>query len=108
MKENEIIEKCRFVLYGDLIKRLKVSVREDQSITLQFDIHGLKKYEARRMITGIIAVCRFSFTLNVIHGYHHGTAVKRYLEDEMKNDRVSCKIIPFYNPGETILHVAAA
>ena len=68
-------------------------------------LHGKTKKEAKRLLNNVINTIRHPFTMEVIHGYNHGTVLKDMIFEEMINPRIITKDVPFYNIGETILYI---
>lgn len=93
----------KMVLKNDEIKRIHPT-----GTGLSVDLHKLSVRDARRLVRNIIAISRDSMDLEVIHGYHHGTAIKEMLHTEKLSNRISGMEGVKGNLGRTILHVAAA
>lgn len=74
---------------------------------LVVDLHEFGTIDAKRLINNLIALVRGSFEFVIIHGYHHGTAIKEMVQATNWGSRVIYKVVPDYNPGETIMRVAA-
>ena len=103
----ELCKRIRFVVFGDDCWR--VGIHYDNGVPeISLDVHGLTVPEAKRIIRNVINVSRESILhLNIIHGYHHGTAIKSMLEAESFAGRVSERFCPDENPGQTIMTIAA-
>lgn len=70
------------------------------------DLHGKSRKEAKQLLNNIINIIRHPFTIEVVHGYNHGTALKDMIITEEINPRIISRNVPAYNVGETILLVA--
>lgn len=70
---------------------------------MSVDLHGKTRKEAKKLLNNIINVILHPFTIEVIHGYNHGTALKDMIFNEEINPRIISKDVPVYNIGETIL-----
>lgn len=69
---------------------------------IQVDLHGLTCSEANRFVRNIIALFpNDSFSLILIHGYHHGQAIKTMLSSSFTHSRISTSISNQNNPGRT-------
>lgn len=79
---------------------------QEYSDRMTIDLHGKTQKEARRLLNNIINVIMHPFTMEVIHGYNHGTALKDMILTEDINPRIVSKSVPVYNIGETILSIA--
>ena len=70
------------------------------------DVHGLTCREAMRFINNVINLTRSESTVEVIHGYRHGTKIKDSLRQCFSNPKI-CIIPDQWNFGVTYLHPAA-
>ena len=70
---------------------------------MSVDLHGKNRKDAKRLLNNIINTIRHPFTMEVIHGYNHGTVLKDMIFTEEINPRIISKDAPVYNIGETIL-----
>ena len=76
--------------------------------TLMVDLHEMTRVNAMRLLKNIIALnFREAFVMKVIHGYHHGTALKEMVRNEHISDRVSSIEGCPRNEGMTKLQVCA-
>ena len=98
-------ERLAFIFSVEELRRINVSVNKKRMMVV-VDVHGLKTYEAKRFINNIINVIKTEFTLIVIHGYNHGTAIKDMLNGCFSNNHVKEKFGDSSNPGITYLLVA--
>ena len=73
---------------------------------MTIDLHGKTQKEARRLLNNVINVIMHPFTMEVIHGYNNGRALKDMIFTEDINPRIVSKKVPVYNIGETILSIA--
>ena len=72
---------------------------------MSLDLHGKTKKEAKRLLNNVINIIRHPFTMEVIHGYNHGTVLKDMIFEEVINPRIVSKNVPSYNIGETYLYI---
>lgn len=98
-----IMERMTFIMRGNDLRRVMVRYNECGEITITVDLHGMSCLEAQMVINNIIKMYRFSFTLDLIHGYNRGTAIKRLINQEIRNSRIVRKYCNSWNPGETFL-----
>ena len=72
--------RCVFLFTTEIIKRLQVF--SDRKIRV--DVHGMSKSEALRLLQNLIAMNRSeNFTIEVVHGYRHGAAIKEAIYSEL-------------------------
>lgn len=88
--------------------RLSVCRDRDDNLFVIVNIHYLDKINAKKIINNTIgAVPRgIGFTVEVIHGYHHGTELKRFINQDLVNDRIIDRRPVDYDEGITFLKVA--
>lgn len=102
---NEIVYRMEFLTPEDP-DRIKTVDTEDGDILVSVDLHGLSVLEAKRLLNNIIAMIRRPFSLEIIHGYHHGTAIRDMIYKDFSNPKMkSCKV-NVYNPGISLAEVA--
>ena len=69
------------------------------------DLHGMKCYEAKRLINNLLNLTKGTVKMIIIHGYHHGTAIKDMIQT-FKNSHIT-EIIPCEsNLGKTYILAA--
>lgn len=108
MIKEEWEKNLEFVVFGeDAWRILKIGQTEDGEPFLTYDLHGKTVTEAKREIHNLVNMTRTAFRLNVIHGYHGGTALKEMLAAEDFYGRLETRYCPANNPGETVMHFAA-
>lgn len=107
--DMEVLRKrLGFIIYGNNIWRLlSFGQTETGEPSITIDAHGQTVREARRMILNIINITRHPMQLDVIHGFNHGTAIRDMLAKESFGGRLEERFSPVYNPGETIMRIAA-
>ena len=106
MSCDKIMERMTFLLWGEELNRVSVKDSADGSITITVDVHRLTRKQANKLLSNIIKLFMFPFTLDVIHGFNRGTAIKTMLNTDFSHDRVLGMHSPVYNPGETFIQVA--
>ena len=105
MEYDIIMERMTFIMRGDELRRVKVRYNEYGEVMIVVDLHGMSCMEAKMVINNIIRMYGFSFTLDLIHGSNHGTAIKKLINQEIKNARIIRKYCNSWNPGETFLYI---
>lgn len=89
------------ILTLDEIRRITITEKTGEQVRIVVDVHGMKCYQARRLINNIINAARSVFHLLVIHGYHRGTAIKDMLARDFSNIHIVERYVDFYNEGLT-------
>lgn len=105
MAFKEIKYRMEFLLPEGSERRL-VAEEENGQVKVTVDVHGLSASQAKRLINNIIVAIRRSFELVVIHGYHHGTAIRDMIYRELENPKIQQKHLEFWNPGITTMTIA--
>lgn len=103
---KQVYDRVLFILYGEDVWRVRVDVDENGVIVIRVDLHGKKCVEALKIIRQIITIIQIPFTLDIIHGYNHGTAIKDMIWNQVKHTRIQEKFCNEWNPGETFLRLA--
>lgn len=94
------------VLYPvDDIHRLSFIHSADRPVLL-VDVHGMKCRQAEQFINNIINLAHGSFTMTVIHGYNHGTAISDMVRNKLANSHIAKRSPDKYNQGITYLMIA--
>ena len=101
-----VLDRLRMILTDDELSRLVICDDNPCKISIIADVHGMKCGQARRFINNVINITRQGFSLVVIHGFHHGTAIKNMLASDFNNDRIILNQADHNNPGRTILQLA--
>lgn len=104
METKVIQQRFEWVFSERYLSRLKVKFRENQ-ILIYVNLHQMKCREARKFLNEVIALVRGNFVLRAIHGYNHGTEIKRMLMENFDNTRIAGKRNMFDNPGITDLDI---
>lgn len=107
MSKEQIENNMNFLMYGEIIGRIKVETLASDLPKIRVDLHGMNRRNACRLIGNIISINRFPFLLDVIHGYNHGTVLKEMINNEKFSTRVINRECPAWNPGETLMSIAA-
>lgn len=105
MSFKEIAYRMAFLLPMGSNRRL-VAEETDGRVRVTVDVHGLTANQAKRLINNIIAMIRRSFELIVIHGYHHGTAIRDMIYTDLANPKIESKHLEIWNPGITVMRIA--
>ncbi len=104
MGYDQMMQKMTFVMFGDDLWRVKISHEEDGTPIVCVDLHQMSCKEARRALNNIIALYKFEFKLDVIHGYNHGTAIRDMIRGDFNNRRIKRMFFP-HNQGRTVLEI---
>ena len=107
MERRKLQELMNFIIFGEDRWRVSVDLDANGYPAITYDAHGQTVFDARRTIRNIVAITRSPISVNVIHGYHHGTAIKSMLETEDFAGRVAERFCPDGNPGQTCMKIAA-
>ena len=75
---------------------------------ISLDLHQLSVKQSKRLVNNVISMNRDNFSLTLIHGYIHGTAIKEMLIANYDNPRVIRKHGVKNNYGRTVFEVIAA
>lgn len=88
--------------------RFNVCLDNNNRVVVRIDIHYLRVNDAKKIINNTIgAIPRgIGFTLKVIHGYNHGTELKRFINQNLVNDRILERKPVGCDEGVTFLNVA--
>lgn len=72
--------------------------------SVSVDVHGLNRYEAKRLIKNICAMYRGNSNVTVIHGYTHGSVILEMLrtEKDFLKKQYTVKTVA-QNPGISII-----
>ncbi len=97
MEKEILINRLSIILTKDELKRLTLNQNKN-GIELIADVHGMKCFQAKRFINNILNLSNQKMKLTVIHGFHHGTAIK----DMIKNGLENRHIINIYNDQKNI------
>lgn len=95
--------KYNIILTKEELKR--ITVNKD---VIMVDVHGMKVKEAKHLLKNLIALEQNAFTLDVIHGYNGGNAIKNMLQRDFLSNRITNMENMLYNEGETLLSIKAA
>ena len=99
MKQN-ILTRLSFILTSNDLKRIRIEEKKNNTKVLA-DVHGMKVQEAKRFINNIINVIRTKIELVIIHGYHHGDAIKDMLATRFSNYHIKDQYQDVRNMGVT-------
>lgn len=108
MSRRALFEKMHTIYENEDADRVEWGASDGNDITVSVDVHRMTCSEAKRFIRNIISLfAQCSFTLNVIHGYIHGTAIKEMIINDSISKRVEKVSSPADNPGVSILVIAS-
>ena len=94
-----------FLFFGNNSWRCSCSICGGKCC-ITIDVHGLKAADAVRAIRNTVRAVPYDMTLQIIHGYNGGTAIRDSLRDHFLGDNVTGIETPWYNPGITYINVA--
>jgi len=107
MKSKVIESRFEAIFTKEELER--ISIREECGIEVVVaDLHQMSRAAAKRFIKNIIAAVRLAFELLIVHGYHHGTALRDMFRVDFSNSRIKAVVPDFENDGRTILMVGVA
>ncbi len=106
MSIEKAMERIHFVVYGENKDRVKVKKSRGGELTMSIDLHQLRRKEADKLLNNVINVIQEPFSLEVIHGYNHGTVLQQHVRNNLKNRKVRDIRLVSYNPGVTFLQIA--
>ena len=107
MKSEQFMRNMKMIFTRDEMERIVITADEQGTTNVDLDLHGLDCKQAQRLVKNVINVNRGEFILDVIHGYHNGTALKSLLLNTDWGVRVRFKNCSDVNPGRTYLAIAA-
>lgn len=102
---TEIAYRMAFLLPTGSDRHLEAEEDGDE-VKVIVDVHGLTTRQAKRLINNIIAMIRRPFSLEVIHGYHHGTAIRDMIYTDLANTKIQSRHLETWNPGITVMAIA--
>ena len=100
---SEEMKRFQVLLSNEDMKRLSISERDGFCV----DVHGMSCHQTMQFLKNIIAMFNHGFTMNVIHGYNRGHAIKDMLrEDKFRSSKKIKAESVGWNPGMTKLTIA--
>ena len=102
----EIMNRYSCIFTQDECNRISIDCSNKNQVCIQVDLHGMSCRMAKRFINNIINVSRTDFCLVVIHGYIHGTALKKMLNTDFENSHICYRQTDPINIGRTFLSIA--
>ena len=94
-----------FMIIGSDLNRIHIDEDDIGRMIITVDLHRMNREAAMRILNLILWEYRIPFILNVIHGYNHGTVLKKMVYEEFKSPRVKRKYYSRYNPGEVFMEI---
>lgn len=107
MHVNDVLIRLSIVLTTDELKRISVTEKRNQGISIIADVHGMKCYQAKRFINNLICLSKNIYELIVIHGFNHGTAIRDMLHSNFSNQHIKQMFIDQQNQGVTHMVMVA-
>lgn len=108
MSYEQVVDRIRFLIYGDAAWRVNVLKDADEKPYIVLNAHGMTVAETRKMINDIVRLIYCdTIGIKVIHGFNHGTAIKDMIASESFGDRLVRKYTPGSNPGVTYMEFAS-
>ena len=72
---------------------------------ITINLHDMPLIQAQREMNRLLKTCpKDTDEIEVIHGYHNGDRILRYIRFELKNPRISKKILGLNN-GVTVIEL---
>lgn len=72
---------------------------------ITINLHDMPLIQAQREMNRLLKTCpKDTDEIEVIHGYHNGDRILRYIRFELKNPRISRKILGLNN-GVTVIEL---
>lgn len=106
MGYKEIVYRMNFLRPEGEENRIRQIDEEEGRVHIVVDLHGLTVAQAKRLLNNIIAMIRCPFSLEIIHGYHHGTAIRDMIYQDLDNPKITSRHLNMCNPGITLAEVA--
>ena len=107
MTTTTIPSNFTLLFTNEILSNIKV-FKDEENLRFQIDLHGLSRKQAYFVITAVIKLTREPFTLDLIHGFNHGTVLKSMIFENIQNPRILNKYCNPWNPGETFIELTAA
>lgn len=109
MKAEDLRDRLKIIYTDSMIRRILVpSSHEGEIEKIIIDVHELSCKEAKQFISNVINISFGSFTVEVIHGYRHGTKIKDMLRKKFMNPYIKLIIPDQINLGVTYLQPKVA
>ncbi len=106
MSKKAVMERLSFYIPKNNTLRLKVSYDPTGQMQIRIDVHGYTVSNTRILIKNIIGLLQnVTFTLGVVHGYHHGDSIKHMIHEEELSKRITNRWVSKENPGISYLLV---
>ena len=108
MNDAQVLVNLQRVLPAGDLDRIQVANGEDGETEVRVDLHMLKYNSGKALVQNIILLNPgVEFQLDIIHGYNSGMVLKKMVNQDIKNKRIVTRYSPMWNPGETIMEIAA-
>ena len=109
MSWDQMMKRFEFLVFGENKWRARLSYDKSGNPRIFFDAHGMTVREAKRAVENIVRIFYLTpIHIEVVHGFHNGTAIRDMLASENFNNRLLYRNIPSRNPGITIMNMASA
>lgn len=104
MSAGYLIDRYETVFAKPVLERIRIiTFPSGEVMKISVDVHGLTCREAKRFISNVINISRGFCTIEIIHGYRHGTRIKDMLRNGFSNPNVKEIVADFRNYGITYL-----
>lgn len=108
MKAEDLRTRLKMIYTESMIERIQVlSTLEGKIEKIIVDVHELSCQEARQFINNVINLSFGSCTVEVIHGYRHGTKIKEMIREKFLNPYIKLIVPDQFNLGVTYLQPLA-
>lgn len=106
--KKRFYQKLLLILTESELTRI-YDINEESKMVL-LDLHRLSCRDAKRFVNNLINATynctEDGYTLVIIHGFNHGTALRDMFDNEFDNKHVKNRERDSMNPGETRMIIA--
>ena len=106
MEKDRDLLRMEKIFSGEDLARVRHAGTAGGATVYTLDLHGKTRAAARIFLKNVINVCRSSHTLQVVHGYSHGTVLLEMIRNSFTNPKVLSMSPAPGNPGMTIVQIA--
>lgn len=106
--EKELMNRFHLLLKKSDLEKISMETNKDNNErVVVVNVHNLGTKDAKILLTNVIALNKEGFTIEVIHGYNHGTAIKEMIGSRLNSSRIKEIKGCAHNPGVTFLMTSA-
>lgn len=107
MSSEQVSNNMKWLMLEEKVREYSVSASDEGVPIVTIDLHGLNCKYAHKVLQNVVNINRGEFVLSLIHGFNHGTVLKKMILEESWGGRVIDKKSNSWNPGQTYLRLAA-